>query len=214
MSLTIQKVTNSITHKHDEHILVVKRSLLFPQEPAWYGIKNTNFEHYATLIREHQEFLPRSLMESDVNYKQIIPYLIFEHDNKYFLMQRRAEATEQRLQNKYSLGIGGHIRQEDITEGDIIAWAEREFHEEVQYNGSFTVEPLGLLNDDTNAVGQVHLGFVFILHGDSADIAIKSELKHGNLVSLIDCFTVYDSMESWSQLVFKSLKQRQKHACC
>ncbi len=42
-------------------------------------------------------------------------------------MQRTAQASEQRLQNKYSLGIGGHIRQEDITNGSLADWARRKF---------------------------------------------------------------------------------------
>ena len=208
MSITPQNITSPVLPKHDEHILVVKRSLLFSSEPAWYGIKNNNLEHYLTVIREQQEFLPRSFMENDPNYKQIIPYLIFEHDNRYFLMQRKADSTESRLQNKYSLGIGGHVRQEDIVSGDIMQWAEREFHEEINYNGIFSVETLGLLNDDTNAVGQVHAGLVVIVHGNSSAITIKSELKQGHLMTLQECATFYDVMESWSQLVFKVLTQR------
>src|SRR5690606_7557172 len=105
---------------------------------------------------------PRSLMEQDQRYKQIIPYLVFTHENKYFVMQRTSTTTEQRLKNKYSLGIGGHIRQEDMNGNSIFEWAEREFHEEVSYHGNLEIIPLGVLNDDTNDVGKVHIGFVFL----------------------------------------------------
>lgn len=147
-------------------------------------------------------------MEVDPTYKQIIPYLIFCHEDKYFVMQRQAKATETRLQSKFSLGIGGHIRQEDITGDDIIGWARREFEEEVDYNGSFTVEPLGILNDDSNAVGQVHVGFVYLLKGNSAHIKVKEELKSGELFTLEECMSFYDRMETWSQIVFNFLQQR------
>lgn len=191
--------------KQDEMILVVKREKLFAQE-AWQGLRNINPEEYIGLINREKEFLPRSLMELDPVYKQIIPYLIFTHDNKYFLMQRRAESTEQRLKNKYSLGIGGHIRQEDITGKTLFDWAAREFEEEVNFNGNYKIEALGILNDDSNPVGQVHVGFVFLLHGNSPDMSVKSELKNGNLYSLEECAQYYSQMETWTQIVYDYLK--------
>ena len=99
---------------HDESILVVKRSVLFSRG-SWQGLKQINIEDFSRLVYLEKEFHPRYLMETDVRYKQIIPYLIFTHNNSYFLMQRQSTAGEQRLKNKYSLGIGGHIRKEDLV---------------------------------------------------------------------------------------------------
>jgi len=192
--------------KTDEQILVVKREHLF-QGDAWHGIKQTDFAPYLELINTHKEFHWRSAMEIDPVYKQIIPYLIFNYQDQYFLMQRRADASATALQNKFSLGIGGHIRQEDMKNNStIIDWAEREFHEEVEYTGNVTVEPLGILNDDSNLIGQVHIGFVFLLKGDSPEIKIKSEMKGGTLVSLDECTAFYNRMETWSQLVVDILQ--------
>jgi predicted NUDIX family phosphoesterase len=210
MNQTIQTPNTANLSKHDEQILVVARDTFFKTNPVWHGIKSDNFDHYTQIVREHQQFLPRSSMENDPNYKQIIPYLLFCYQDKYFLMERSAQATEKRLQSKFSLGIGGHIRQEDITAGDIIEWAYREFHEEVNYTGNLTIKPLGILNDDTNAVGAVHIGFVYTLYGDSPTISVKSELKQGMLVTVEECTKFYDKMESWSQLVLNNiLKQKQ-----
>ena len=186
---------------HDEQILVVKRATLFPNNTAWQGLKQIDPAQYLTLIDTEKEFLPRSLMEVDPTYKQIIPYLVFTHNNRYFLMQRQAKSSEQRLKNKYSLGIGGHIRQEDMTSSNIIAWAQREFEEEVSYQGSYKVEPLGIINDDSNAVGQVHLGLVLVLHGTTENISVKSELKSGELLSLEQCKNYYKDCEPWTQMV-------------
>lgn len=190
--------------KADETIVVVKRSTLFPHG-AWHGLQQENINFYCDLITTHQELHPRSLMEVDPTYKQIIPYLIFCHDNRFFLMQRQATASAQQLKNKYSLGIGGHIRQEDVQEKDIFSWAEREFNEEVSYNGTYTVTPLGILNDDSNQVGSVHVGLILLLTASSADISIKSELKSGQLLSLEECKSYEKDMESWSQIVYKQL---------
>lgn len=190
--------------KPDEHILVVKRNALFPQG-AWHGIRECSFEQFIPLIEQHHEFQPRSIMEIDPNYKQIIPYLIFTHEGRYFLMQRHAKASEQRLKNKLTLGIGGHIRREDMCGPDVFAWALREFHEEVHYEAALRVEPVGIINDDTTPVGEVHLGMVMLLHGDSNAISIKSELQSGELVSLEECHTRIGLMESWSQFALTLL---------
>ncbi len=193
-------------HKFNEQILVVKRTPLFPHG-AWDGIKKVDFDNYLNIITNNCEFLPRGLMEEDPTYKQIIPYLVFKHDNKYFLMQRDSKASESRLQSKFSLGIGGHIRKEDMQENNIFDWATREFHEEINYTGKLTIEPIGVLNDDSDPVGQVHIGFVFVLHGDSPEISIKSELQSGKLVSIEQCAAHADKMESWSKIVFNFLTQ-------
>jgi predicted NUDIX family phosphoesterase len=191
----------------DEKILVVHRTHLFAITPIFIGFQPLHdFSSLQTLVQLHQEFHWRSTMEDDPSYKQIIPYLVFEHNNSYFLMRRRSTASEQRLKNKYSLGIGGHIRQEDLTSCNLIDWAQREFYEEVSYRGSLTTAPLGLINDESNAVGQVHFGCVFLLRGDSPNIAIRAEHKEGRLVSLEDCKTMYDDLESWSQIVYNHLK--------
>jgi predicted NUDIX family phosphoesterase len=202
MTQTVQ--TPVFQAAHDEQILVVQRDLLFPNG-AWEGIKAVDLEQYAELIAQKQEFLPRSQMETDPRYKQIIPYLVFCAEDRYFLMQRQAKPGDARLANKYSLGIGGHIRQEDIGNKSIADWAQREFEEEVTYSGTLKIEPIGLLNDDSNAVGQVHVGFIFLLHGDSTNINVTSELKSGVMLPLTEIKDYYDNLESWSKIVFDFL---------
>lgn len=203
-SMTLQTASAPQPQAHDELILVVKRSHLFPHG-AWHGMHQIDYHRYAQLISEKKEFLPRSIMENDPNYKQIIPYLVFQHQHRFFLMQRQAKASETRLKNKYSLGIGGHIRAEDMTDDNIMTWAQREFQEEVSYASSYTVEPLGMINDDSNPVGQVHVGLVFLLQGNSSAIRVKEELKSGELLTLEECAVYYEQMETWSQIVFDFL---------
>jgi predicted NUDIX family phosphoesterase len=193
-----------------ESILVVKRSLLIDQ--PWHGLKEDGIQDYVQRIQKHQEFLPRAAMEEDPSYKQIIPYIIFQHEDRYFLMQRRSDASEKRLQNKFTLGIGGHVRQEDVYNADITAWAQREFTEEVHYSGTLEWQFLGLINDDSNLVGQVHLGLALLARGDSDDISIKSELKSGQLHTLEECAVYYDHLETWSQFVLDNLMNQ--HKCC
>ena len=191
-------------NKYNESILVVKKDLLFPNG-LWHGIRHVNFDEYLTLVQTHQEYMARGLAEENMTYKQIIPYLIFRHDQRYFLMQRKSTSSEQRLANKYSLGIGGHLRQQDIQGSTLFAWAQREFKEEIAYTGSFTIKPIGILNSEETPVDQVHVGFVLLLEGDSSTITIKSELQSGQLVSLKECKE--KNLENWSSLVVEYLEK-------
>jgi predicted NUDIX family phosphoesterase len=198
-----------INQKPDEKILVVARRQLFPEESFQGFLPIVDFSAYQELIMENRQFFWRSEMEGDPSFKQIIPYLVFCHEDRYFLMRRRGDASEARLKNKHTLGIGGHIRQEDMLDASLVTWAKREFAEEVFYDGALTITALGLINDETNAVGQVHTGFVFLLQGDTADISVKSELKEGELMSLEQMASSYENMETWSQMVFDFLVARQ-----
>lgn len=206
MAMMIQQQNQEATlQKGDESILVVKRDLLFPAN-AHQGLLKDREGYYEKLVNGAMEFHPRSLMEEDVLYKQIIPYLVFHHQGRYFLMQRSDKGTEKRLRNRYTLGIGGHVRQEDLIGVSIADWARREFHEEVMYAGNVRSEFLGVLNDDSNPVGQVHLGFVYLFHGDSDAISVKSELKSGELKNVAECTQHYEQLEDWSKIVLKYLQ--------
>lgn len=191
-----------------ENILVVPTNILF-FEGIWQGLRGVDqldLPGYMHVIQTECLFLPRPEMEANPAYKQIIPYLVFRYQNKYFLMQRASKASESRLRSKFSLGIGGHIRQEDMQGSSIFKWARREFAEEVNYSGNLDVQMLGILNDDSNEVGKVHVGLVMLLTGDSDQISVNEELKSGELLTLAECELFQDQMESWTRLVFDYLK--------
>ncbi len=203
---TATTAQQTIPTSHQETIFVIRRDELM-KHGHWQGIRSDH-DWFLPCATTHKEFHPRYLMEQDPTYKQIIPYVIFTHDNKYFLMQRTAHASENRLANKYTLGIGGHIREQDIQHADFFSWAIREFNEEVAYNGNIThVTCIGLINDDTSEVGKVHMGIALLITGDTDDIDIKSELAHGSLESLDECVAKKDSMETWSQYIVEILSR-------
>lgn len=191
----------------DEDILVIRRATLFENSPEWHGINTQAFDACMKSIQDHISFIPRAHAETNPAYKQIIPYIIFTFDKKIFVMQRKKTASEQRLANKYSLGIGGHVRQEDITDGNIFTWAQREFQEEVNYSGSQEMSKVGILNDDSTDVGKVHLGMVLLIKGNSEQISIKDEHKSGMLLSLDECMALAPQMETWSQICLEFIQK-------
>jgi predicted NUDIX family phosphoesterase len=208
-----------IIQQFDEDILVIPRSIAFQNIPAWHGIISTTsdyqkttsvinlFETYAINIKNHAIYMPRAHAETNSAYKQIIPYLLFTYDQKLFVMQRKNTASEQRLANQFSVGIGGHIRKEDIVDNNIMSWAYREFQEEITYHGTMENLPLGVLNDDTSDVGKVHLGMIILIKGNSDQINIKDEHKSGTLLTIEECKKLYSNMENWSKICFDFLME-------
>ena len=193
---------------NSEQVLCVKREDLFP-DGAWHGFVSKDLERYQALIREHHFFMARSAVENDPTYQQIIPYVVFRHDGRYFLTHRLRASSEKRLRRQYSLGIGGHINPGDLEAGDpILDGLKREWSEEVEYDGRFEANLIGLLNDDSSPVSKAHLGVVFVVEGDSPNISIRETDKlAGELLTLDEMRIYYLGMESWSQMVYDRLAE-------
>lgn len=190
-----------------EQVLCVKREDIFP-DGAWHGFVTSDLERYQTVIREKHFFMPRPEVEEDPAYQQIIPYVVFHHGDRYFLTHRLRASAERRLRRQYSLGVGGHINPSDLEGGGdpILDGMRREWQEEVIYEGRFNAELYGLLNDESAPVSKVHLGVVFLIDGDTPNIAIRETTKlAGELLTLAEMRIYYLGMESWSQIVYDRL---------
>jgi predicted NUDIX family phosphoesterase len=180
-----------------EQVLCVKREDMFP-DGAWHGFVSEDLERHQALIRERHFFMSRAAVENDPGYQQIIPYVVFRHDGRYFLTHRLRASSEKRLRKQYSLGIGGHINPGDLEAGDpILDGLRREWGE---------AQLIGLLNDDSSPVSKVHLGVVFLVDGDTPNISIReTEKLAGELLTLEEMRIYYLGMESWSQMVYDRL---------
>jgi predicted NUDIX family phosphoesterase len=189
-----------------EEVLCVRREDIFP-DGAWHGFVTDDLERYQSVIRERYVFKPRAEVEDDPSFQQIIPYVVFRHDGRYLLTHRLRASSEKRLRKQYSLGVGGHINPGDLRSGDpILDGLKREWEEEVVYDGRFDADLLGLLNDESAPVSRVHLGVVFLVDGDTPNIAIRETKKlGGELLTLTEMRAFYLQMESWSQLVYDRL---------
>ena len=68
--------------------------------------------------------------------------------------------------------------------------------------------PVGLLNDDTTAVGAVHVGIVYVADAAGRPVAIRETDKlAGAFATTAEVAAVRDSMETWSRLVFDVLAE-------
>lgn len=196
-----------------EQVLVVPRSL-FDKEGSFHGVKS-GAESYlnAFLAPGTAFFMDRDEAEKNPGYKQLIPYAIFTHKGKVLHYTRGGSSGEARLHDKGSIGIGGHINPVDNKEGEqglstYMAGVEREIKEELVIGGNYTQSVVGLINDDSNEVGAVHLGIIHRFELDSDDVR-ANETAIANLSFLTPAElrepVLYDRLETWSQLCLSVL---------
>ncbi|MCR4324269.1 MAG: dCTP deaminase [Candidatus Curtissbacteria bacterium] len=205
-SNSTDRIKRGLKSKASERVMVVSRDDLFSDD-IWNGLKTENLQKYIKVVSTKHKFLPRAQVEVDPSWKQIIPYLVFENGKKIFVMRRKADHSDLRLANLYSIGIGGHINKKDINGGGILNWAKREFEEEVDYKGKYKAQIIGVLNHDANDVGMVHAGLVIKVTGDSDEIAVRDEHKSGEMVPIEEAGRYYKQMETWSQIIYDYLRE-------
>jgi predicted NUDIX family phosphoesterase len=177
---------------------------------GWHGIRDVPEDSLAAVIRRSGEFRSRSEMEVDETWKQVIPYPILRDGHRWFLMRRTKAGGDARLHDRFSIGVGGHVNPDDGgLDGDLSIALRREWREELDVDFVPEFRFVGLLNDDTAAVGRVHVGLVY--EGDAAGrpVAIReTEKLSGAFVDAADVAAVADRLETWSWLAFEFLARQ------
>jgi len=185
---------------------VPRRDLLEPRhlrEP-WRGVLEAEAEPYLERVRMYGAFRPRSQLETDPSWKQIIPYLVVRDGSRYLLMRRTRAGGDARLFERYSIGVGGHLNPGD---DDVETGLRREWSEEVAADFEPGFDFVGLLNDEEDPVGAVHLGFVYAADAAGRAVGIRETDKlRGAFREPAEVAAVTDAMESWSRLLFEHLE--------
>lgn len=158
--------------KKTELILAVRTGGL-PEHINKTGFKKGSYLQTKAALQNAGLFLgPRYLLEGMEDFKQIIPYNVVTRDGGIVMYKRTPQGGEQRLHGLVSIGVGGHVDMEDVktisqvpSEIDLYKTIRnssfRELGEEL---GSDTTQgPVaigGLLVNNEDAVGRVHIGVV------------------------------------------------------
>jgi predicted NUDIX family phosphoesterase len=195
----------------DERVLVVPTASVVDaigDGEAWHGIRPAGVEILAELIRREGSFRARSEMEPDPAWKQVIPYPVLRDGERWFLMRRTRAGGDARLHDRYSIGVGGHVNPDDGgLDGDLSLALRREWHEELIVDFVPSFRFVGLLNDDTTQVGQVHLGLVYEGDAEGRPVAIReTEKLSGRFATSAEVADVRDRLETWSLLAFEWLE--------
>jgi predicted NUDIX family phosphoesterase len=173
---------------------------------GWRGVLHGEVAPYLERIAAEGIFRPRADVEGDATWKQVIPYLVLRDRGRLFLMRRTRAGADARLHERFSIGIGGHVNPEDA---DIQGGLLREWCEEIEADFTPQFRIVGLLNDDTDPVGQVHVGVVFGAEAHGRTVSIRETDKlEGAFVSPADVLRVYDRLETWSALVYDFISAR------
>lgn len=198
-------------NKFDEQILVVDRETLFDNEVnAFNGFISKDDARYQEIVKTFKDFQVkrRGDMEEDPSFKQLISYCIIANGDETLVYKRLAGGGEQRLHGLLSIGIGGHmndVEEESNIDDKLRINALRELNEEVGINAediqNFGIH--GLINDDDNEVGKVHIGLVLKVEVDKEKIvnneADTIELSWEKNDQLSDM----SPYESWSELIIR-----------
>jgi predicted NUDIX family phosphoesterase len=190
-----------------ELVLCIPRSQLVAAG-LFHGFRPTDPAFAARLLDPAGfSFRPRSEVETDPNFKQLIPYVVLRYGGAVFHYRRGGSGTETRLHAKRSVGIGGHINETDGADA-YTAGMLRELHEEVSIAAHSPGGPIGFINDDTTPVGAVHLGVVhvFDLHEPTVT-AREAAIADGGFTSVAELAATRGEFETWSQFVLEVLGQ-------
>jgi len=195
----------------DEKVLGFPRAL-FEQLGVFQGF-SAEVDRYLPVIldKRNNSFRPRSQAETDPTFKQIIPYVIITDGKNVLHYVRGKKGGEKRLVAKGSIGIGGHINDEDYSlfADGFQAYqdaVEREVREELSVQGPFDAKPVGLINDDSTEVGRVHMGVVHVLVRTPGHVKKNEQvITQVEFLPIEELKAKRDQLEGWSQFCLDNL---------
>jgi predicted NUDIX family phosphoesterase len=191
-----------------EQVLVLPRDRV-PGGCDFMGLRTAGEAEMAELrqaVARHGRYLDRSEAEESPEWKQLIPYVVLRDGALTFLMERTNAGGDPRLHRKASIGVGGHLNPVDAGEDPLQGGLRREWAEELVAGWEPAFHLLGLLNDDTNSVGSVHLGVVFQVAAAGRPVRVRETDKlSGRMADASEVAAAWDRLETWSQLVAAEL---------
>ncbi len=202
----------STVNLETEHVMVVPTQLF--HDCGYFQGFNAEVDRFLPklLSPNNTSYLPRGEMEEDPSFKQLIPYCIFRFqdssgDVQLFQYTRGNKQGEKRLHAKRSVGIGGHICTLDLgDDSPYQVGLNRELEEEVRIDCTFDQRCVGLINDDENEVGKVHLGIVHVFDVTEPKVyANESGLVDARFVPVNELTDNIDEFETWSQICIRAL---------
>jgi predicted NUDIX family phosphoesterase len=195
----------------EERVLCFKRQLL--EELGLFHGLSLEVEKYLPVLTSPSQlvYLNRSDAEQDRRYKQLIPYVLLICQDQILRYRRGRGGEETRLHGLYSVGIGGHISDEDhglFSTG--IGYEEgmrREVREEVEVK-EVKEATVAVINDDTTDVGYVHFGVVHIMQvADKTIAGRRSGIVGPEFIPIADAVKDASSYESWSRFRLERLEE-------
>jgi predicted NUDIX family phosphoesterase len=193
----------------EERVLCFERKLL--EELGLFQGLSLEIEKYLPVVTSssHILYLNRSDAEQDKRYKQLIPYVLVICNDKILRYRRGRGGQETRLHGLYSVGIGGHISEEDHgLFSNRLGYHEgmrRELMEEVAID-EVKEAAVSVINDDSTEVGYVHFGVVHVMHvANETTVGRRSGIVNPEFVPITEAVKEASGYESWSRFCLEHL---------
>ncbi|MDP9468480.1 MAG: hypothetical protein M3P32_07075 [Chloroflexota bacterium] len=187
-----------------EQVLVLPRDRV-PGGCDFTGVRPAGDADLAEMrqaLAAHARFLDRPIAEANASFKQLIPYVVVRSGKLVFLMERSEGGGDERLHRKASIGVGGHLNPVDGEADPLGAGLRREWGEELIADWEPQFRLIGVLNDDSNPVGSVHLGVVFEVEAEGRELAVREREKlSGGWADASALHGAAERLETWSRLV-------------
>jgi predicted NUDIX family phosphoesterase len=199
-----------------EQVLVVPRALL-EEIGSFQGIRTNELDAAVARLLDPGShfFMDRAAAEDDPSHKQLIPYCIFRCGDRVLHYTRGKSGGESRLHAKISVGVGGHVNPVDMDGGKTgpaayHAAVTREIEEELDLPEEHEHRIIALLNDDSNPVGQVHLGVVHLVDLKADAVSSREDaLADLGFTPLADLNgPLFERLETWSQFCIRHLAEK------
>jgi len=185
------------------------------------ALSSDEVEELLGLVEQQGIFMEREGtdgVERKPEWQQVIFYALIVQGNRFFVYHRGGGTAYKkvRLQGKLSAGVGGHIEPFDTN---LIDSLYRELDEEVMFTRNKKAIPfrgdiriIGLIKDDKDDVGRVHVGFVCLVELKDSDIEIAlgdEENVRGWMVTLTEYHDLVSSQqyvpENWTTLLVEHI---------
>jgi predicted NUDIX family phosphoesterase len=194
----------------EERVLCFERKLL-EELGVFQGI-NLEVEKYLPVVTAQPKliYLNRSEAEHDKRYKQLIPYVLLICNGKILRYRRGKGGQETRLHGLFSVGVGGHISDEDhgLFSAGSAGYHEgmrRELMEEVAVE-EVNAAAVAVINDDSTEVGQVHFGVVHLMHVPDESVAgRRSGIVSPEFITISEAVKEAGAYESWSRFCLENV---------
>jgi predicted NUDIX family phosphoesterase len=172
---------------------------------------NLELEKYLPVVTASSKlvYLNRSEAEHDKRYKQLIPYVLLICNGKILRYRRGKGGQETRLHGLYSVGIGGHISEQDhgLFSKDVgyQDGMRRELMEEVAVE-QVDAPAVALINDDSTEVGYVHFGVVHVMRVPDESVAgRRSGIVAPEFIPIAEAASDAAAYESWSRFCLEKI---------
>lgn len=193
----------------EERVLCFQRKI-FEELGVFQGL-SLEIEKFLPVVTSSSQirYLNRSDAEHDKRYKQLIPYVLVFCNDRILRYRRGKGGQETRLHGLYSVGVGGHISEEDHgLFSNRLGYHEgmrRELMEEVAID-EVNEAAVAVINDDSTEVGFVHFGVVHVMHAASEEIVgRRSGIVSPEFIPVAEAVRDLSGYESWSGFCLENL---------